>query len=79
MAQPRDPNYKPKDPKAQATIDGERTARQLGWSELMRKWLLLAGDRLQNAADPAGAAQSNLALSRGIAFLFDMPDPQVLA
>jgi hypothetical protein len=45
----------------------------------MRKWLLLAGDRLQNAADPAGAAQSNLALSRGIAFLFDMPDPQVLA
>jgi hypothetical protein len=77
MTQPRDSDWRLKVPQ------GEQTARQLGWSDLMKKWLQVAADRRQNAADgtAVGAgigAPNNLALSRGIAFLFDMPDPQAV-
>ncbi|HVR98499.1 MAG TPA: hypothetical protein VMW27_17930 [Thermoanaerobaculia bacterium] len=67
-----DPDHGPFD-------EGERIAHSLGWVPLLRKWLdvarrpdadVLAATRL-NENDP-----TNHELSRGMAYLLDMPDPQ---
>jgi hypothetical protein len=59
--------------------EGERTAHSLGWVPLLRKWFdvarrpdadALAATRF-NENDP-----TNRELSRGMAYLLDMPDPQ---
>lgn len=59
--------------------EGERTSHSLGWVPLLRKWFdvarrpdadALAATRL-NENDP-----TNRELSRGMAYLLDMPDPQ---
>jgi hypothetical protein len=57
---------------------GESTANLLGWVPLLRKWIDMARRRGQ---DPTAAVAfrpgdpSNLDLSKGMAFLFDLPDP----
>jgi hypothetical protein len=58
--------------------EGEATARAVGWVPLLRKWLDaaarpevdLTADQALNPNDPPPRA-----LSRGLAFLLDMPDP----
>ncbi len=62
-----------------AVAEGEATARTLGWVPLLRAWLDLAR---RPGADPLSPEPldpnlpGNRALSRGIAFLLDLPDPR---
>jgi hypothetical protein len=60
------------------TPEGERTANQLGWLPLLRTWLDMAGrpgtDTKATVPFRPGNP-TNLDLSRGLAFLFDMRDP----
>jgi hypothetical protein len=61
-----------------ALAEGELTARSVGWVPLLRKWLDAAGrPQVDVTADqPLDPNGPNLrALSRGLAFLLDMPDP----
>ncbi len=74
MTDPRDGAYTPRQ-----NDEGERTANQLGWVPLLRRWVALAS---QPAADPLDATVpagpntvANRAMSRGIAFLLDLPEP----
>lgn len=65
---------------ADAVREGERTARELGWTRLLRAWLNMTSrpdvDPLsEEALDPNNPA--NRALSRGMAYLLDRPDPKV--
>ena len=74
MTDPRRAAYRPRQ-----NDEGARTADQLGWVPLLRRWLRMtsqpASDPL-GAAVPAGAnAVANVALTRGIAYLLDLPEP----
>lgn len=84
MLRPPSPdNYKA--PLANASLaavaEGERTAREMGWVPLLRKWIDLArrpsanplADERLNPNNP-----TNRALTRGMAFLLDLPDPVAL-
>ena len=65
-------------PDPAAFAEGEQTARQLGWVTLLREWLRV---RQTDGQDPVGNTAmrpgnpSNLALSRAMAYLFDLDDP----
>ncbi|BDI04730.1 hypothetical protein [Sphaerotilus microaerophilus] len=57
---------------------GEGTANDLGWVPLLQAWLEMAGDpRSDTVADRTSRPDrpSNLHLSRGLAFLLDLPTP----
>jgi hypothetical protein len=64
-----------------ALAEGELTARSVGWVPLLRKWLDAARRpevdvTADEPLDPSDPNAPNLrALSRGLAFLLDMPDP----
>lgn len=68
-----DENWRPQSP-------GEGVANQLGWVELLRRWFDVArragndvtAQTVMRPGDP-----TNLALSQGLAFLLDLPDPGV--
>ena len=53
--------------------------RKEGWVQLLRKWLELERQSDQNLTDPDVRLflgwPTNQQLSRGMAFLFDLPDP----
>jgi hypothetical protein len=58
--------------------EGERTARELGWVPLLREWLDVARrPTVDSLADERFKARNptNRALSRAMAFLFDMAEP----
>jgi hypothetical protein len=57
---------------------GAGTADTLGWTQLLQNWLEVAADpQSDTVADRAARADapSNLQLSRGLAFLLDLPSP----
>jgi hypothetical protein len=62
-----------------AFAEGEESARSLGWVPLLRRWLARVGpsgaDALADVA-PAAGEPTNRSLSRGMAWLLDMPDPE---
>jgi hypothetical protein len=66
-----DENWRPQSP-------GEDVANRIGWVPVLRRWLDVArrggddvtADSVLRPGDP-----SNLELSRGLAFLLDLPDP----
>ncbi len=65
---------------SQAAFDeGEQTARHLGWVNVMREWMEVSKTAGQNTLDGANSMKpgnpSNQALSRGMAYLFDLVDP----
>jgi hypothetical protein len=71
---PPDENWRPQS-------DGEKVANQIGWVPVLRRWLdvarragndVTAADAVLRPGDP-----TNLELSRGLAFLLDLPDPGV--
>jgi len=66
------------DSDAAAFTEGEQTARQLGWVKVLREWLAVRQEDSQNPlADTAFTPgnPSNRALSRAMAYLFDLNDP----
>ena len=76
----RSPLAEPPDGSMEALREGERTAREMGWINLMRAWLDMTSrpgnDPIaEESFDPNNP--TNRALSRGMAFLFDRPDPVV--
>jgi hypothetical protein len=74
MTRPRPSGYTPR-----ANPLGEKAALSLGWVGLLRRWLESAGRRDQDmSAGGVGSALGNLDLSRGLAFLLDLPDPVAL-
>jgi hypothetical protein len=60
---------------------GEGVANQIGWVEVLRRWVDVArrtgndvtAETVMRPGDP-----TNLALSQGLAFLLDLPDPGVV-
>lgn len=62
-----------------AAIEGDETMRKQGWVQLLRKWLELERQGDQNLTDPNARLfpdwPTNQQLSRGMAFLLDLPDP----
>jgi hypothetical protein len=57
---------------------GEAVANQLGWTELLRHWVDMArrpANRANEDVSFKAGDPTNLALSRGLAFLFDMRNP----
>ncbi|MCP4042582.1 MAG: hypothetical protein GY731_11620, partial [Gammaproteobacteria bacterium] len=65
---------------SQAAFDeGEQTARQLGWVKALREWMDVSSEAGQNTLDGASAFKpgnpTNRALSRAMAYLFDLADP----
>ncbi|MCP4285356.1 MAG: hypothetical protein GY792_13025 [Gammaproteobacteria bacterium] len=65
---------------SQAAFDeGEQTARQLGWVKALREWMDVSNEAGQNTLDGASAFKpgnpTNRALSRAMAYLFDLADP----
>jgi hypothetical protein len=62
-----------------AAIEGEATMRKEGWVQLLRKWLELERQPDQSLIDPNARLfpdwPTNQQLSRGVAFLLDLPDP----
>ena len=64
-----------------AAIEGDETMRKEGWVQLLRKWLELERQADQNLTDPDVRLflgwPTNQQLSRGMAFLFDLPDPAI--
>lgn len=65
---------------SQAAFDeGEQTARQMGWIKVMREWMDVSADPAQNTLDGTSSFKpgnpSNQALSRAMAYLFDLTDP----
>jgi hypothetical protein len=58
--------------------EGERTARELGWTKVLREWMDVARDNGQDTLATSSlkpGQPSNQALSRAMAYLFDLPDP----
>ena len=58
--------------------EGERTARELGWTKVLREWMDVARDTGQDTLATSSfkpGQPSNQALSRAMAYLFDLPDP----
>lgn len=59
--------------------EGEKTARALGWTTVLREWMDVSRDNnqdtLANSSFKPGLP-SNQALSRAMAYLFDLPDPK---
>src|SRR5262249_61584781 len=72
MMIPPEDGYNPVSP------GGEAVALELGWVGLLRRWMDVARragvDALSTSSFRPGDP-SNLTLSRGIAFLLDLPDP----
>jgi hypothetical protein len=65
---------------SQAAFDeGELTARRLGWVKVLREWTDVTGEPGENTLDGASSLKpgnpSNRALSRAMAYLFDLADP----
>jgi hypothetical protein len=62
-----------------ANADGEAVANELGWVETLRRWMDVArrngGDVLSDAPLRPGD-RSNVELSRGLAYLLDLPNPR---
>jgi hypothetical protein len=62
-----------------AAIEGDATMRKEGWVQLLRKWLELERQPDQNLTDPNARLfpdwPTNQQLSRGLAYLLDLPDP----
>jgi hypothetical protein len=60
--------------------EGERTARELGWTKVLREWMDVARDTNQDTLARTSfkpGQPSNQALSRAMAYLLDLPDPTV--
>ena len=59
----------------------DETMRKEGWVQMLRKWLELERQADQNLTDPDVRLflgwPTNQQLSRGMAFLFDLPDPAI--
>jgi hypothetical protein len=56
----------------------ERTALSMGWVPMLRAWLDVARDPNVSAVSPSSLRPGypgNLELSRGLAFLLDLPEP----
>ena len=64
---------------SQAAFDeGEKTARQLGWVNIMRVWMEVnrtAGQDTLSASAMKPGNPSNVALSRAMSYIFDLSDP----
>jgi len=75
----RDPALPPLPPNWQLRVaDGEDTSNAMGWLNLLRAWVDMAARPEQDAlADTAfrPGQSSNRALTRAMAYLFDMPVP----
>ena len=59
--------------------EGEATARQLGWTKVLRDWMDMTSVTTQDSLDTDSHKQgnpSNQALSRAMAYLFDLADPE---
>ncbi|MBL8350728.1 MAG: hypothetical protein JNL87_10470 [Burkholderiaceae bacterium] len=78
-ASARDAALPPLPPDWQLRVaDGEETSNALGWLNLLRSWVDMAGRPEQDAlADTAfrPGLPSNRRLTRAMAYLFDMPEP----
>jgi hypothetical protein len=64
---------------AAAAAMGEATARDQGWAQLLRRWLEVERQPDQDLLSATSLFPdwpSNHALSRGLAYLLDMPDPR---
>jgi hypothetical protein len=75
-AQWRAPIHDPGD--ADLIREAEATANGQGWVPVLRQWLEIyrsAGSDPLDAAAPADGAPSNRAISRAMAYLFDLPNP----
>jgi len=73
MTRPQPQGYAPRQ-----NDEGESAANRLGWVPLLRRWIALAGQNVDplDATAPANPNEvSNLGLSRGMAFLLDLPEP----
>lgn len=63
---------------SQAAFDeGEQSARQLGWTDVVREWMEVSRTAGANTLDatPRPGKPSHQALSRAMAYLFDLSDP----
>jgi hypothetical protein len=74
-----DPAMAPPDDQWRLRVpDGEATANSLGWVRLLRAWLDMARRPEQDATADVPfrpGEPNNRALSRGLAYLLDMPEP----
>ncbi|HVP42872.1 MAG TPA: hypothetical protein VMS96_05540, partial [Terriglobales bacterium] len=78
MLQPSNPSGWTTKMSGDALAEGERTAREMGWVSLLREWLDMARrPTVDSLADERLKAENptNRAMSRAMAFLFDMAEP----
>ncbi|MCX6627403.1 MAG: hypothetical protein NTW28_07220, partial [Candidatus Solibacter sp.] len=78
MLKPPDPAAWSARMPADRAADGERAALSLGWVPLLRAWLDVAHTPGVSAITPDPlypGAPDNIALSRGLAYLLDLPEP----
>jgi hypothetical protein len=78
MLRPPNPNAWTTKLAGESLIEGERTAREMGWVPLMREWLDMARrPGVDSLADERLRAENppNRALSRAMAYLFDLAEP----